>query len=250
VIWGRFLSGIFTSFMGVNAAYRVIALLILFCAGLAAACPDNPGQRPVGHNRSVLHNYVKAWEQIFRPRVMILMMVGGTLFFGFLGIVTFLTYRLNLAPFNFSSAQIGWISFAGITALVAPFSGILSHRFSIEKIIVSGVCLALISCLVLGWAVTLPWIVAGLLLLFLSVYTCQPLIFMLVSQSVSSQYLASASSFYIFFCIGGGSLSSIILAPVWTTLGWPALVAACSTSMGCSLALMLWKISRRTSLRQ
>ncbi|MCG8552057.1 MAG: MFS transporter [Desulfobacterales bacterium] len=239
VIWGRFLSGVLTSFMGFRAAYQVIAFLLLFCSGLVAVCPGAPRQGPARHSRSIFKTYAKAYGQVFKARVMMLMVVGGTLFFGFLGMITFLTYRLNLSPFHFSSGQIGWISFAGLTALVAPFSGLISRRFSIEKIIISGLCLALISGLILGKALTLPWVVAGLLLLFLSVYICQPLVFMLVGQSVSSQYLASASSFYIFFCIGGGSLSSIVLAPVWTTLGWHALVAVCAVSMGCSLAVML-----------
>jgi len=189
VIWGRFLSGVLTSFMGFKAAYQVIAFLLLFCSGLVAVCPDKPLQQPARHSRSIFKTYAKAYGQVFKTRIMMLMMVGGALFFGFLGIVTFLTYRLNLSPFNFSSGQIGWISFAGITALVAPFSGMLSRRFPIEKIIISGLCLALISGLILGKALTLPWVVAGLLLLFLSVYICQPLVFILVGKIVSTQYL-------------------------------------------------------------
>nr|WP_269746323.1 MFS transporter [Desulfogranum japonicum] len=238
VIWGRVLCGVLTSLIGWSGAYQVIAIVVLICTVLAAVYLPS-GSRKATTETSLITAYTKAYRLVFQKRSMGLMLVGSTLFFGFLGMVTFLSYRLNLSPFFFSSGEIGCISFAGITALVAPFSGHLSHKYPSEKIIFAGLCFALASSLLLGWASNVPFIILGLFLLFLSVYTCQPLIFLLVGRSVSAEFVGSASSFYIFFCIGGGSLSSMILGPVWTVYGWHGTVVACSLSIGASLILML-----------
>ncbi len=50
------------------------------CSGLAAVCPGAPGQGPARHSRSFFKTYAKAYGQVFKARVMMLMMVGGTLF--------------------------------------------------------------------------------------------------------------------------------------------------------------------------
>ena len=71
---------------------------------------------------------------LFNPKILSLLLAGFTLFVGFLGMVTFLTYRLIAPPFNFSSGEVGWISFAGITALIAPFAGNLSQKIGTYKI--------------------------------------------------------------------------------------------------------------------
>lgn len=239
VIWGRVTAGILTSWMGWKGAYQMIALLAFICA--AAAQITLTGftvKRPYGTPRMAMI-YKNAYQLVFQWRTMALMLMGGTLFFGFLGVITFLSYRLNRPPFNFSAGQIGWLSFAGITALVSPFAGHLSSRMNIKKMVLTGIVSSFAACLLLGWATTVSMIIAGLLLLFLSVYTCQPLIFMMVGQCVPAQSLGSASSLYIFFCIGGGSLSSMILGPVWTQFGWPGIIAVCSLSIITSFALIL-----------
>jgi len=248
VIFGRVLSGIFTSLIDWQGAYRLIAMLVFICSiGAAIFLPRSTGT-PVKDRVHLVDAYKKTYQLVFKVRVITLMLIGGTLFFGFLGIVTFLSYRLNNAPFNFTAGEIGWISFAGITALIAPLSGQLAGRFNIEKIIICGLLFGLISILILGWALTTPVIAIGLLLLFLSVYTCQPLIFMMVGNSVSHDFLGSASSLYIFFCIGGGSLASIFLGPIWTTFGWYGIVSICSGSIFSSMLLMLLLTKKRKQL--
>jgi len=143
------------------------------------------------------------------------LLAGFSLIFGFLGMITFLTYRLIASPFNFSSGEVGWISFAGITALIAPFAGNLSQKIGTYKIIFPGLLVCLLSFQLMGWFQSITLTVLGLLLLFLGVYVCQPLVFLLIGQNVPKESIGSASSLYILFCIGGGSLSSILLGPAW-----------------------------------
>jgi YNFM family putative membrane transporter len=90
----------------------------------------------------------------------------------------------------------------------------------------------------MGWFQSITLTALGLLLLFLGVYACQPLVFLLIGQNVPKESIGSASSLYILFCIGGGSLSSIFLGPVWRSYGWHGITTLCSISLLISLLIM------------
>ena len=148
---------------------------------------------------------------MFRGRILLLLLAGFCLFVGFLGMVTFLTYRLTDPPFNFSAGEVGWISFAGITALIAPFSGSMSQKTGVFKILIPGLLLCFFAFQLMGWFQSVPLVAIGLLVLFLGVYSCQPLVFLIISRSVPPESMGSSISLYTLFCIGGGSISSIFL---------------------------------------
>ena len=152
--------------------------------------------------------------------------------------VTFLTYRLIAPPFNFTSGEVGWISFAGITALIAPFAGNLSRKTGIYRIIFPSLVICLLSFQLMGWFESIVLTTLGLLLLFWGVYACQPLLFLLIGQTAPNESLGSASALYALFCIGGGSLSSIFLGPVYRSYGWHGVTILCSVSLLISLFIM------------
>ncbi|MBT8362698.1 MAG: hypothetical protein KJO32_17245, partial [Deltaproteobacteria bacterium] len=90
----------------------------------------------------------------------------------------------------------------------------------------------------MGWFQSIVLTALGLLLLFLGVYAIQPLVFLLIGRNVPKESLGSASSLYILFCVGGGSLSSIFLGPVWQSYGWPGITTLSSVSLLVSLLIM------------
>ena len=183
-------------------------------------------------------SYFKALKIIMSSEIISLLMIGFFLFFGFIGMITFLSFRLTYSPFYFTSAEIGWISLAGLTAIPgSPLSGILAKKVGDLKVIIVSLGLCLISVQLMGWIPLIFPIFTGLLLLFLGVYFCQPLIFLLISQKVPQIYLGTASSFYVLFCIGGGSASSVLLGLIWESFGWWGITLTCSFSI--AIAMML-----------
>ncbi|MFC2167330.1 hypothetical protein ACFLQZ_05135, partial [Acidobacteriota bacterium] len=88
------------------------------------------------------------------------------------------------------------------------------------------------------WFQSIALTALGLLLLFLGVYACQPLVFLLIGQNAPKESIGSALSLYILFCIGSGSLSSIFLGPVWRSYGWYGITTVCSISLLVSLFIM------------
>jgi YNFM family putative membrane transporter len=241
VVFGRTFVGILTEHLGWQASFRIISALLLFFAFLTKvtligkngvrACPE----------KRLSQLYADSIKLILSPEIASLLLIGFLLFFAFLGMITFLTYRLVAPPFNFTSGEIGYISLAGLTALVAPFAGSFSQKVGIFKILFPGMVICFISLQLLGWCTPLYLVITGLLLLFISVYSCQPLVFLLIGQTVPNSSLGSASSLYILCCIGGGSIASAILGPMWKAFGWPGITIACTASLAVSFAILTGK---------
>ncbi len=238
VIFGRVSMGIQTAAVGWKYSFRSVALVLLVFAVVSFLVLVRNNDLKPDNRQKYLQLLASSIRLLFNPRVLGLMLTGFFLFIGFLGSVTFLTYRLAAPPFNFSSGEIGWISFAGITALIAPFAGRLSQTSETYKIVVAGLLICLLSLQLMGWFLSVILTALGLLLLFLGVYTVQPLVFLIIGQSVSRDSLGSASSMYILFCVGGGSLSSIFLGPVWQSYGWTGITISSSLAVLAALLIM------------
>lgn len=240
VIFGRVSMGILTSVFGWKMSFRIFAVIIfIFLLQTVFFLVLNNSQKEKTVNtKSLFQSYKTSAQQLMDFNILSLLMAGFSLFFGFLGMVTFLTYRLAEAPFNFSSGEIGWISFAGIAAIIAPFSGIISQRIGVFKIIFPSLLICLVALQLMGWFDSILLVIMGVFFLFLGVYACQPLLFLLIGENVPKESIGSASSLYILFCIGGGSLSSIFLGPVWSSYGWSGITVTCSLFLLISLFLM------------
>jgi YNFM family putative membrane transporter len=238
VIFGRVAMGILTAAVGWRFSFRIVSFVLFTLAALTfLSLVENHDEKPTNHEK-LPRLYANSIRLLFSPKIFSLLLAGFSLFIGFLGMVTFLTYRLIEPPFNFSSGEVGWISFAGISALIAPFAGNLSQKISIYKIIFPALLICLLSFQLMGWFESIPLTALGLLLLFLGVYACQPLLFLLIGQTAPKESLGSASALYALFCIGGGSLSSIFLGPVWLSYGWHGITILCSISLLISLLIM------------
>lgn len=238
VIFGRVSMGLLTSILGWQFSFKIVSFVLLFLSAVTFLSLVEKQNEKAENHQKLSRLYANSMRLFLNTKILSLLLAGFTLFVGFLGMVTFLTYRLIGPPFYFSSGEVGWISFAGITALIAPFAGNLSQKIGRYKIIFSAILVCLLSFLLMGWFDSVKLTTLGLLLLFLGVYTFQPILFLIVGQNVPKESIGSASSLYILFCIGGGSLSSIFLGPVWRSYGWHGVTWLCSVSLLISLLIM------------
>ena len=238
VIFGRVAIGILTAAVGWRFSFRIVSFILIILTVLTFLSLVENHDEKSANNEKLTRLYANSIRLFFNSKILSLLLAGLSLFVGFLGMVTFLTYRLIEPPFNFTSGEVGWISFAGITALIAPFAGNLSRKTGIYKIIFPSLIICLVSFQFMGWFESITLTALGLLLLFLGVYACQPLLFMLIGQTAPKESLGSASALYALFCIGGGSLSSIFLGPVYRSYGWHGITIFCSISLLISLLIM------------
>jgi len=238
VILGRVSMGILTAMVGWQISFRIVSAALALLAAVTFPYLAERNIRKVENKQNLSSLYLNSLRMLSNTKILSFLLVGFCLFIGFLGMVTFLTYRLIAPPFNFTSGEIGWISFAGITALIAPCAGYLSQKFGQYRMIFISLVVCLLSLQLMGWFQSVLLTALGILLLFLGVYTCQPLVFILIGQSVPRESLGSVSALYILFCVGGGSLSSIFLGPIWRSFGWPGVTSVCTIFLVISLSIL------------
>ncbi len=151
VILGRVSMGIMTAMVGWQVSFRIISAVLLVLA--AVTFPQLVGRNGgrTKNTEKLSRLYLNSLLLLLNAKILSFLLVGFCLFVGFLGMVTFLTYRLIAPPFNFTSGEIGWISFAGITALIAPYAGYLSKKFGQYRTIFIGLVACLLSFQLMGW---------------------------------------------------------------------------------------------------
>lgn len=227
---GRVGAGYVTAHQGWRAAFGVFAGLTLLAAawlwrGLSPArAAARDGFRAatrgmLGHLRD--------------PRLLGAFLVGASLFFGWIGIFTYLPYHLTtrwgLSTGYVSSVYLVYA--AGV--LASPVAGRLSGRFGARRLIAWGLGVE-----ALGMAATLggplPLLVAGLVVLVLGTFTAQAVAPAFANQSARTAK-GGASALYLTFYYLGGTAGSVVPGLAWQAWGWPGVVGTCGAGVAVGL---------------
>lgn len=234
---GRAGLGLLTARLGLSAAQTIWAAVLLAMAVLTRTLPE---EALGGHRRARASMYVEALRMWAAPDLLRLFATGFLLFFGYLGVVTFLTLRLHDAPFLFDSATIGSISLLGLGAVFgAPLAGRWVGRVGSVAVGVVGLVMVIAAIACLAWAQSITGVGLGLFLIFLGVFVCQPAVFVRIAERVPQQSRGAASSLYLLTCLGAGSLASAVLGPVWTGAGWIGVTSICAAAIALSLLMLV-----------
>lgn len=236
---GRVASGIITDFLGWRAVFILFAVLTFAAAiGLAATLP------PTGrsHSTGMRQAYMGMFAHLLNRRLLGAFLIGGALFFGFIGIFTYLPFYLTGAPFFVSPALVAfaYVSYlAGV--IVSPLAGRLSDR--IDRRILIGVGL-IIACLGIGLTLvrTLPIVVVGLFVLCTGMFTAQAVAPAFVN-TVAVRAKGGANALYLSFYYIGGTLGAVLPGLAWQAYGWEGVAAACAGAFGLAM-LANWLLCR------
>lgn len=219
---GRSMTGVIAEAADWRVAFGTLAALNLLSAlGLLALLPrTDPG---AGGSGPVRDAYAAALGLFRQATVVRLLAVGTALFFGYLGVATMLTYRLQEAPFHYSAGAIGAVSLIGLVGVLgAPAAGRLTALTAARNVVLIGLALVLGGIALLGLAGGPVALAAGMLLLFLGVFSCQPAVLVMLAAEAGPERRGSASSLYMLVCLLAGSVASAAFGPVWTGGGWAA----------------------------
>jgi YNFM family putative membrane transporter len=239
---GRSLTGVLAGLAGWHRAFLAVAALNLASLLLLPLVPRDTSRRQRG---SLARSYAGAARIVLQRSVPRLLGIGALVFFGYLGVITFLTQRLHAAPFRYGSTAIGLISAIGLVGLVgAPLAGRLINRIGAPRVVVGSLGTILLGTLALAIAASTPVVLLGVVLVFLGVFSCQPAVLFLIAGEVSSEHRGAASSIYLLCCLCAGSAAPAVLGPVWSGGGWSAIVGA---SLSASLLAALLAAPRRAA---
>jgi YNFM family putative membrane transporter len=199
----------------------------LAAAGLFAALA--PG-RGAAARVSVGDAYREMGAHFGNPRLVGAYVVAATLFFGFIGLFTYLPYLLAAKPFSLTTGQIAWY-YASYAAGVfaAPLAGKLSQRLSRRGLIAAGFSVAIAGTL-LTLAHALAVIAFGTVVLCFGMFVAQAIApaYVNVTAKVAK---AGANSLYQAFYYTGAVLGSTVPGLALERFGWIGVVSTCVASL-------------------
>ncbi len=168
------------------------------------------------------------------PRLVGAYLVGASLFFGWIGIFTYLPYHLAAPPYRLSTGAISSVyAVYAAGALASPIAGRLSARIPPRRLIAAGLLAELSGILVL-LARPLPLVVLGLLLLVAGAMTAQAIAPAFVNVTATAAK-GGANALYLTAYYVGGTLGSALPGLAFQSVGWTGVVAACAASVGLAL---------------
>ncbi len=227
----RVLAGGIAARLGWRAAFASFAVLtaaaaLLLWRGLAeSAARERHGVRA-------------AWVDMLRhlrdPRLVGAYLVGGALFFGWIGVFTYLPFHLAAPPYRLSTGAISSVYAVYAAGVVAsPLAGRLSSRVPPRRVIAAGLVAEAIGIAIV-LARPLPLVVAGLLVLVAGAMTAQAIAPAFVNVTARTAK-GGASALYLAAYYVGGTFGAVLPGLAFQAVGWPGVVASCAASVGVAL---------------
>jgi YNFM family putative membrane transporter len=212
----------FVAFAAVTAATSLVLARAL-APGLAAE------RRGLGAAAAGLLGHLRD------PRLVGAYLVGGSLFFGWTGIFTYLPFHLAAPPYSLTTGQISLVYAVYAAGVVSsPIAGRLTGRFTPRALMGVGLAVEALAMLAL-FARPLPVLVAALLVLVAGTFTAQAVAPAFVNVT-AVRAKGSASALYLTSYYVGGTLGSILPGLALQAHGWAGVVVACSASVGLGIA--------------
>lgn len=225
----RVASGILTDFFDWHTPFLVFGVLTLICALWMAV--TLPTDKPTTRSRGWIAAYQGMFAHLGNRRLAGAFLIGGSLFFGFIAIFTYLPYYLTGAPFFLSPALVAfaYVSYlAGV--IVSPLAGQLSNRYSRRLLIAIGLLIAMLG-ISLTLISSLPVIVLSLFILCTGMFTAQAIAPALVNVLAPTNK-GGAGALYLMSYYLGGTVGAALPGLAWQRFGWGGVV-------GCSLVALL-----------
>jgi YNFM family putative membrane transporter len=164
------------------------------------------------------------------PRLVGAYLVGATMFFGWIGLFTYLPYLLSAAPYGLSTGLVSSVYLVYAAGVVAsPIAGRLSARIPPRTLIAAGLAVEAVG-MAMTLATSLPLIVVGLVVLVLGTFTAQAVAPAFVNRTAATAK-GGASALYLTFYYVGGTLGSVLPGLGWQAAGWPAVVTWCGAAV-------------------
>ncbi|WP_239325468.1 MFS transporter [Snodgrassella gandavensis] len=245
IIFSRSFIAMLTDSCSWQFAFIIYAALI-FCTCLLI--PYSIKKNAANNQKlGIIQTYLNATQLLLHKNIIVFLLVGFILFFIYLGISSFLTIYLKGAPFYLSSTTLGWLNFAGISAVIgATITGKLSQSIQGNKLLI--ICLLCVSAsiIIIGLSSNLISITIGIFSLFLSVFGVQPIIISILNQTVTMMSRGTISSLYLLACLAGGSIGTYLLGLVYEKQNWNGIIITCIILSLANIVLAFWG----TKLRQ
>jgi YNFM family putative membrane transporter len=228
---GRVGSGWIASHSNWRAPFLVFGVVTLAAAvGMAFSLPQTArkGRVPVGLA------YREMLGHLRDRRLVGGFLIGGSVFFGFIGIFTYLPYYLTAAPFRLSTGSISAIYLVyGAGVLTSIVVGNLSGRYGRRALMATGFLIAA-GAVALSLVPLLPVVILSLVVLCVGMFFVQGTAPAFVNAT-AREAKGGAGALYTTFYYVGATFGSVLPGYAWQAFGWPGVVATCVLAFGLGL---------------
>jgi YNFM family putative membrane transporter len=232
----RIASGYLSELLSWRWAFAVAGLACLAAAVLVVGAL--PASRGFSAAPGIAHAYADLRRHLADPHLLAVYLAGFCLFFGFLGLFTYLPFRLAEPPFGLGPGVIGLVYLVYAPGIVAsPLAGWLGARMP-RRLLLAGALLLTASANLLTLTDAPALLLSALLLLCFANFVAQSAATALVAQG-STSGRAGANSMYLFAYYLGGSLGAVLPGLLWQSHGWPGVVAVTATALLLASATVL-----------
>jgi YNFM family putative membrane transporter len=233
---GRVASGWLAELAGWQAPFILFSGVTLISAGAMAVTltPSKPNAPA-----SWVHAYRGMFQHVQNPALLGAFIIGATLFFGFIGVFTYLPYHLTAAPYRLSTgatATIYLVYTAGV--IISPIAGRLSARITQRTLMAIGIAVAM-SGMLLTLNAALELIILGLIVLCLGMFTAQAIAPAYVNTTAPSNK-GGANALYLMFYYIGATFGASLPGIAWQWFSWPGVVAICVGALVVALVANWW----------
>jgi YNFM family putative membrane transporter len=228
---GRVISGIVADHWLWRANFPIFAALTLVGAlALALTVPAAAPRRGGTLGGDLRDSYATMLRHVADVRLAGAFVIGAALFFGFIGVFTYLPFYVTSKPFDLSTTAVSWLYgpyLAGV--VVSPIAGRLSRRISQRTLMALGIAIAIFG-IVLSLEQNLIAVVVSSVVLCAGMFIAQPIAPTFVTATATTAK-GSATALYQSFYYLGAVFGSVLPGFAWERWAWAGVVTSCIASL-------------------
>jgi MFS transporter, YNFM family, putative membrane transport protein len=230
-IVGRVGVGLITAAAGWRWALGSIALLPLAGAlVMRRTLPDAPA--PVRSERP----RAAAWTQVRNVRVLVPALAASALFFNFVSVFSYATFRLTESPFEYSTGTVSLVFALWVAGAAGPLAGRLADRVGWRQVSLAGLLVALTG-VVLSLPAVIWTLVPALGMVVLGMFTGVTGAQLGVSAAgEADRGVASAVYFTLYYV--AGALAGFVPGLAWQAWKWPGVAGVSLGVLALGLAAL------------
>jgi YNFM family putative membrane transporter len=228
---GRILSEVIAGTWSWRANFEIYAAITLVGAlALGLTLRRGASRKRIDLGRDLAASYRSMFSHMRDVRLVGAFLIGFALFFGFIGIFTYLPFYVTAAPFNLSMAAVSWLYapyLAGV--IVSPIAGQLARRVSRRMLMAVGTVIAIVG-IAGSLERNLVAVVLASIVLCAGMFIAQPIAPTFVNVT-ATKAKGSAVSLYQSFYYLGAMFGSFVPGLAWERWAWPGVVVSCIVSL-------------------
>jgi YNFM family putative membrane transporter len=228
---GRVASGWIASHFSWRAPFLVFgALTLLGAAGMALHLPASP--RPGG--ATVGGAFREMAGHLRNRRIVGGLVIGFSVFFGFIAVFTYLPYYLTAPPFGLTTAQVSGVYLVYAAGIATSWTaGRASARLGRRTLMAAGFLVAA-AAVAVTLTPSLGLVVGGLVALCVGMFLVQGTAPAFVNAT-ATEAKGGAGALYTTFYYLGATFGSVLPGYAWQAWGWPGVVGACLAAFAAGL---------------